>query len=321
MLTAEQIARARAVSVGDVATERGMEFRNGEYVGPCPHCGGDDRFSISNRKGLFLCRQCHPKGGGGGIALVMFLDGVGFREAVETLIGECASRRKSTVPNGTLEKLTGQDGKGTAYAQKIWRDSIDPRGTLAEQYLNGRGLGLDDDLAIRVFRFHARCPFGRDDAGAPIYVPALLAAFRPTRNDDESRPPQAIHRIGLNADGGKISKLMLGAVGGCAVKIDPDDMVEGGLGICEGIETGLAIRATGWRPLWALGSAGAMAKLVPIPGVECLTIFADNDAADPKTGKRPGQDAAWQCAQAWQAAGCEVIIHMRDVLGRDFADE
>ena len=49
------------------------------------------------------------------------------------------------------------------------------------------------------------------------------------------------------------SRLMLGPVGGCAVKLDADDMVEQGLGVCEGIETGLAIRATGWRPVLGAG--------------------------------------------------------------------
>ena len=29
---------------------------------------------------------------------------------------------------------------------RLWRESVDPRGTLAEQYLRGRGLDLDDDL-------------------------------------------------------------------------------------------------------------------------------------------------------------------------------
>ena len=68
---------------------------------------------------------------------------------------------------------------------------------------------------------------------------------------------------------------MLGPVAGCAVKLDADEMVEHGLGICEGIETALAIRATGWRPVWALGSAGAIAEVRADPGIETLTIFAD----------------------------------------------
>ena len=171
-----------------------------------------------------------------------------------------------------------------------------------------------------MLRFHGRCPFGKDDADKAIYAPALIVAFRPIRNDDETRPPQAIHRIGLDPDGSKLAKLMLGPVGGCAVKLDADENVEQGLGICEGIETGLAIRATGWRPVWALGSAGAIQTFAPMPGIEALTIFADHDEIDPKTGKPPGQAAAKQCAQAWQAAGCEVFIRTPRSVGADWLD-
>ena len=62
--------------------------------------------------------------------------------------------------------------------------------------------------------------------------------------------------------------MMLGPVGGCAVKLDPDDAVTFGLGICEGVETGLAIRAKGWRPIWALGSAGAVEPLPCSAGID-----------------------------------------------------
>ena len=60
------------------------------------------------------------------------------------------------------------------------------------------------------------------------------------------------------------------------------------------------------------GSAGAIAKFEPIPGIECLTIFADHD----KTGLADAQ----VCAERWQAAGHEVFIRWPSGLGRDYAD-
>jgi len=54
-----------------------------EFVGPCPVCGGKDRFSVNIRKRLFNCRQCSA--GGDAIALAMHVKGYSFAEAVEDL--------------------------------------------------------------------------------------------------------------------------------------------------------------------------------------------------------------------------------------------
>ena len=193
-------------------------------------------------------------------------------------------------------------------AGRIWRASLDPGGTLAEKYLNGRGIDLADDLRGRVLRFHSACPWGIDA------VPALIAAFHPITEPDDHAPPTAILRIGLNADGSKIAKKMLGPVARCAIKLDPAENVSHGLGTAEGLETALAVRATGWRPVWALGSAGAIENFPPLAGVEALTIFADND----ESGR--GTEAAQACAARWSDAGSEVFIRTPNRTGADWAD-
>jgi putative DNA primase/helicase len=198
-------------------------------------------------------------------------------------------------------------------ARRIWRQAHDPRATLAERYLNSRKLQLDDRLAGRVLRFHPACPWGKDDK-----APCLVAAFRPVRSDPgEGAPPSAIIRIGLTAEGEKLGKggdgkRMLGPVGGCAIKLDADEDVTLGLGITEGLETGLAVRATGWRPVWVLGSAGAIGTFPVLAGIEALTCFADHDSS--------GLSVAQRCAERWQAAGCEVFIRWPKGLGHDYAD-
>jgi hypothetical protein len=67
---------------------RGITLRREakELVGPCPHCGGDDRFAVNTTKKIFNCRGCGAKGDV--IALVMFLDGCDFNAARVTLAGE-----------------------------------------------------------------------------------------------------------------------------------------------------------------------------------------------------------------------------------------
>ena len=55
----EIIHRARSVPIESVINQRGIKL-NGkiERVGPCPKCGGVDRFSINTKKNLWNCRQC-----------------------------------------------------------------------------------------------------------------------------------------------------------------------------------------------------------------------------------------------------------------------
>ena len=52
-------AKARAVRIEDEIVRRGIKLRGKiERVGPCPKCGGEDRFSINTKKGVWNCRQC-----------------------------------------------------------------------------------------------------------------------------------------------------------------------------------------------------------------------------------------------------------------------
>ena len=80
------IERARAVPIEDELARRGIKLDGKvERAGPCPKCGGDDRFSINTAKQVFNCRQCH--GRGDVIDFVQWLDGVEFLEACTTLAG------------------------------------------------------------------------------------------------------------------------------------------------------------------------------------------------------------------------------------------
>jgi phage/plasmid primase-like uncharacterized protein len=297
------IAHARAIDITDIAVTARLELKRqgGELVGPCPKCGGKDRFAIHVTKQVYHCRGC-GSGGGGAIDFTGWLYDLSFRQAVERLLGqrfEIVAKPKPYAINKASH---------VAQARCIWREARDPIGTLAEGYLQGRLLDLDPSLAGRVLRFHRACPWGRQT------VPALVAKFSLIAEPDDDALPVAILRVGLTPDGKKLDKKMLGPVAGAAIKLDADENVALGLGITEGLETALAVRATGWRPIWALGSAGAIQTFPPLAGVEALTIFADHDA------NRAGQDAARHCAERWAAAGIEVFIRAPREAGADWAD-
>lgn len=107
-----------------------------------------------------------------------------------------------------------------------------------------------------------------------------------------------IHRTLLNPDGTKRERKMLGRQG--VIRLSPDDQVAQGLGIVEGVEDGLAVLLSGWTPIWAATSAGAIERFPVLSGIESLTIFADADAS--------GMKAATACAARWTAVGREVCI-------------
>ncbi len=196
----------------------------------------------------------------------------------------------------------------------IWSTGRPAAESPVERYLASRGLELPAGAPLR---FHAACPRGAEA------LPAMLALMV----DPETGKPCGVHRTYLQPDGsGKAdvspAKMMLGDAG--VMRLVPDEEVATGLGIAEGIETSLAImQHTGWAPVWATGSAGGIARFPVLAGIEALTIWADHDLVNPKTGKRPGLDAADKCAARWYAAGRTVTIQSPpegtdwlDALGR-----
>ena len=100
---------------------------------------------------------------------------------------------------------------------------------------------------------------------------------------------------------------------GYLIRLSPDDDVLGGLHIAEGIETALTGMSKGLRPMWAVGSTSMMTKFPVLPGIEALTIVADND--DNGAGER----ACEACAARWHAAGREVFI-IQPTIGKDLND-
>jgi hypothetical protein len=190
-----------------------------------------------------------------------------------------------------------EDWEPTARALALWHEAAHPLGTPAEAYLKGRGLRLPDGAANEAVRFHSCCPFAGER------VPAMVCLVR----DVVTNEPKAIHRTALTQDGSKAtvnghSRLSLGPVAGGAIKLSPDEDVTLCLGVGEGLETSLSLRATpefGPSPVWSLISASGIAGLPVLSGIESLWIAVDHDPA--------GLKAARACASRWQASGREAF--------------
>jgi hypothetical protein len=200
---------------------------------------------------------------------------------------------------------------------RVWREARHPAGTAAETYLGGRGLPLAG-VGGDVIRFHAALRLVHPDAGPRKgdFFGGMVSLFRDlTTNEPCGITRTFIDRNGrpfVDANGKKIRK-MLGRARRAAVKLDADEDVTLGLHLSEGIETGIAARLAGFRPVWALGSAGAIAAFPVLPGIEAITILGEMDDGG------ANQRATRICAARWMEAGREALL-VEPVAGGDLAD-
>jgi CHC2 zinc finger len=111
-----RVEEARAVRLEDELVLRGIKLRGrgSERCGPCPQCGGDDRFSINVKDQVFNCRGCGAKGHGA-IDLVMFLDGLDFKGAVEMLTGQAPATATKMVAAPAKEPEQLREVPGTSW--------------------------------------------------------------------------------------------------------------------------------------------------------------------------------------------------------------
>jgi hypothetical protein len=281
LLSSSHIELARAVPIEEEIARRGivLKGKGADRAGPCPVCGGTDRFAINVRKGLFLCRGCGV--GGDVITLVRHLDDCSFAEAIELLAGE-APRRTTVVPPAAKRQTTYEQDQHRKAAW-LWSSKRQPiAGTLAECYLRSRGIS---------------CPLPPTLGFLPAadnHPPALIAAFGIASEPEPgmlAAPASvgAVHITRLLPDGndrerGDKAKIMVGRSLGLPIVIaPPNDLM--GLAITEGIEDALTVYQATALGAWAAGAAGRMSALATVvPNyIEAITIyvhFADEAGRD-----------------------------------------
>ena len=182
---------------------------------------------------------------------------------------------------------------------RIWRETVPARSTIAQRYLQSRHIDCE---GIRDIRFHHGLRFD----GTP--AACMVALYRDIHTDQ----PCGIHRTFISDDGKKLGRKMFGRAKGAAIKLSDNASVTYGLHIGEGVETCLAAMAAGFRPVWALGSAGAIASF-PVLAIDALTILGERDESG------ANERAARECAERWDSAGHEVAI-VQPMIGNDLND-
>jgi phage/plasmid primase-like uncharacterized protein len=309
ILACTDIKYAHRVLIEDEIKRRGIALKRqgAELIGPCPVCGGRDRFAINTRKQLWNCRGC---GGGDVIRLVQHLDGCDFVCAITTLIGDAS---KVPTPPAKLKKSDRYEDeqRNLDRAEEIWRETspLDPD---ALAYFAKRRIDINQVPEQGGLRFHPRCPWP-----GKITKPCIIGRFTTAIGNE----PRGIWRRPISGE----KAIALGPMSGCVIRLWPDEAVERGLVLGEGVETVLAAatlilhRGTLLQPAWASGSAGNIKKFSLLSGIEALTLLVDNDRPD-QHHRRAGQDAAAECAARWSAAVREVTRLTPKALDTDFND-
>lgn len=227
--------------------------------GPCPLCGGKDRFRMDDKdgQGTYICNQC---GAGDGFELVKQVLKCDIKEAFEA-VSKVVGIAHMSVPKE--RKASPEEFRALLKGSYKVKEN-DPVG----QYLKNRGLS---DIPADIY-YCPKCY----ESETRKYQKAMLAIFRAV--DGEA---VTIHRTYIH-DGKKLDikspkKIMtpLKPMAGGAVRLyngKPEV-----LGVCEGIETAIAVHELYKIEVWPCLSAILLEKFEPPDWVHTVNIYADND--------------------------------------------
>lgn len=280
-----------------ILTALGLEqkYLNNRH-GPCPGCGGEDRYRFDNRegKGTWFCNQC---GHGDGMDLAVLATGKSWAETareVETLI------EVKSLPQAEPEKTRDPRLR----LRKIHKAAQLATGSVLE-YLSSRKLKPASPTRLVEKQPHW------EDGRIVGYYDCMAHLI----HDAQGRPA-TYHMVYLH--GGKKAevkapKKLLPPVrkwAGGAARLYEEAPV---MGVTEGIENAMAAYELTGIPTWAAINAWNLREFTPPECVSELVIFADHDRSF------TGQAAAYALAQR-VARDRKVRVMMPVDPGSDFCD-
>lgn len=274
----------------DIAGRLQLARRPRAWRGACPACSYPDAFAVKDAPNggarLFCANGC---------------DRAALDDTMRRLFAGTWRPIEAVAAPGDVKAREATQ----AAALRLWAGSGPVAVTLAERYLQARGIA--DLVGAASLRFRADCSHP-DERGRH---PAMVALVQ--RADGA---PIAAHRTYLDRQTGRKAgflpaKASLGPVWGGAIRLEaPRAGVP--LVIGEGIESAASAGLmTGW-PAWAAISAGNLERGLQLPpGIQDIAIAVDPDP--------PGESAARGAAARWKGEGRQVRL-LRPIGGGDFND-
>lgn len=245
--------------------------------GPCPACGGKDRFRFDNKRdrGTYICGQC---GFGDGFGLLERVYGWTFAEARKAVI-QAAGISDDNISTPVRTSSSAHVPEATAPAMppdrvlRLRRDRCAIENCEdAITYLASRVLWpLPPGCTLKA---HSTVEYWHESHRVGRY--SALVADVVDIADDLITCHVTYLKAGKKLATHEPRKLLSALTGreGCAVRLMPASAV---LGIAEGIETALSAARLDGVPVWAALNTSLLSRFEPPPSVTTLRIYGDRD--------------------------------------------
>lgn len=256
----------------------GCHLPSGRHHGPCPVCGGKDRFRFDDKEGwgTWFCSQCDPQSGGGLLLLSRFL-GKPTIEVANELLGNTPERSRapvyrSFVSEDQIRKANHEQARKGAEAL-LSSSELRPHPYMSERGLDGQWLVNGEPI------------MGKDRSviqpGELLLVPAYKA-------EGDGSKLVNVQKIKANKEK---RPLFGGDMTGVYHRLDGHQKL---IAIAEGYATGVTVNQVTGATTYVAFQTGNLASVSAWvasqhPGVP-VVFFADND--EHGAGLRYAKDAA-----------------------------